>query len=40
MILIMGLMSRPACGAPAYTGHRHSKSFDLWILMKSIYGKN
>ena len=33
-------MSRPARCAPAYIEHRHSKSFDLRILMKSIYGKN
>ena len=35
MIIIMikmmmtGVMPRPACGAPAYTEHWHSKSFDL-----------
>ena len=29
MIIIIMLMSRPAPGAPAYTEHRHSKSFNL-----------
>ena len=35
-----GVMPRPACGAPAYTEHWHSKSFDLWTLTKPINGKN
>ena len=26
IIIIMGMMSRPAHGAPAFTEHRHSKS--------------
>ena len=34
---IIRVMSRPACRAPVCTDHRHSKSFDLRILKKSIY---
>ena len=40
IIITMGVVSRPARGAPAYTEHRHSKFFDLWTLTKSIHGKN
>ena len=29
----MGVISRPACGAPAFTGHRNSKSPDLCTLI-------
>ena len=28
-----GVMFRPACGAPAFTDHRHSKSLDLCPLI-------
>ena len=30
-------MSRPACGAPAFTEHRHFKSPDLYTLI-NLYG--
>ena len=30
--ITMGVISRPACGAPAFTGHRNSKSLDLCTL--------
>ena len=33
----MGVMSRPVCGAPAFTEHRLSKSPDLCALI-SPYG--
>ena len=36
-IIIIGVMSRHACGAPAFTKHRHSKSPDLRTLINS-YG--
>ena len=29
IMMMMGVMPRPACGAPAYTEHWHSESFDL-----------
>ena len=29
----MGVMPRPACGAPAFTEHRYSKSPDLCTLI-------
>ena len=32
IIITMGVISRPACGAPAFTGHRNSKSLDLCTL--------
>ena len=31
--MIMRVMSRPACGAPAFTEHSHSKSPDLCKLI-------
>ena len=34
------MMSRPVRVAPAYTEHRHPKSFDLQVLTKFIYGKS
>ena len=34
-IIIIGVMSRHACGAPAFTKHRHSKSPDLCTLINS-----
>ena len=39
IIILKIIISRPACGAPAYTEHRHSKSFDLWILTKATMEK-
>ena len=33
IIIIMGMMSRPAHGAPAFTEHRHSKSPDFSPLI-------
>ena len=36
IIIIWGVMSRPACGAPAFTDfteHRHSKYPDLYTLI-------
>ena len=33
IIMIMRVMSRPACGAPAFTEHSHSKSPDLCKLI-------
>ena len=33
IMIIMGVISRPACGAPAFTGHRNSKSPDLCTLI-------
>ena len=35
--IIMGVISRPARFALAYTEHKHSKCFDLWISTKSIF---
>ena len=32
IIITMGVISRPACGAPVFTGHRNSKSLDLCTL--------
>ena len=29
MMMMMGVMPRSACGAPVYTEHWHSESFDL-----------
>ena len=37
IIIIMGMMSRPAHGAPAFTEHRHSKSPEFSPLINS-YG--
>ena len=39
-IIIICVISRPARGALAYTEHRQSKSFDVSILTRSMYGKN
>ena len=39
-IIIICVISRPARGALAYTEHRHSKSFDVSILTRSMDGKN
>ena len=35
--MMMGVMSRPACGDPAFTEHRYSKSADLCTLT-NLYG--